>query len=170
MAQRDGTRLIAVTLNGVAPDDWYDDNRVLLDFGFDEAARRQATGGNIIGDVVRYRDPDAARILSMASAGGEIGVPRALVVAAPTSRAVPAPEIAKTGAVTGAVVAKPEAHTPVLIPVAQSGASGSGLIAAASVAAALILVQGVSTWRLQSRRPTLAATPLSSTPATAESL
>jgi len=153
VAQRDGTRIIAVTLNGVAPDDWYDDNRVLLDFGFDEHARRQAAGESVSSEIVRYRDPDAARILTMASAGGEIGVPQA-PAPAPTSLAVPAPEIAKSEKVD-TIPANSETETPVLVPVAPSGASGSGLLAAASVAAALILVQAVSTWRMQSRRPSL---------------
>lgn len=158
VAQRDGTRLIAVTLNGVAPDDWYDDNRVLLDFGFEEAARQQAAGASLSGEIVRYRDPDAARILAMASAGGDIGGPEA-AVPAPTSMSIPAPEIARSD-VPESVPVKPESDGPALIPVApSSGASGSGLLAAASVAAALILVQAVSTWKLHSRRPGLDMTP-----------
>ena len=42
VAQRNGSRVIAVTLNGVAPDDWYDDNRVLLDYALDQQALRAA--------------------------------------------------------------------------------------------------------------------------------
>ena len=142
VAQRDGTRIIAVTLNGVAPDDWYDDNRVLLDFGFEEAARRQATGGGISGEVVRYRDPDAARILAdglrrrrhRRPAGG-CALRQARRSQRPKSPAATLP--------VGPSSSSLSARLRVLIPVAPSGASGSGLLAAASVAAALILVQAV---------------------------
>jgi D-alanyl-D-alanine carboxypeptidase (penicillin-binding protein 5/6) len=174
VAQRDGTKIIAVTLNGVAPDDWYDDNRVLLDFGFEEFARRQTAREDLIGDIVRFRDPDAARILSMGTAGGDIGVAQPLVAPAPTSMSVPAPVDARSGAAVDTIVLNTEPDSPVVIPISQSGASGSGLIAAASVAAALILVQGISTWRLQSRRPAEstapAVTPLIAAPTTIESL
>jgi D-alanyl-D-alanine carboxypeptidase (penicillin-binding protein 5/6) len=172
VAQRDGIRLIAVTLNGVAPDDWYDDNRVLLNFGFDEAARRQAAGAGITGETISYRDPDAARILKMASAGGDAGVPLA-AAPAPTSMAVPAPESVKSNA-PETVTSIPEPQRPVLIPVAPTGASGSGLLAAAAVAAALILVHALSTWRVQARRPrssgTPQASPLAPAPQAVESL
>src|SRR6185295_16152043 len=97
--------------------------------------------------------PDAARILAMSSAGGEIGVPRA-PAPAPSDMAAAAPEVA-TNAKVDAVLSQPETAKPVLIPVAPSGASGSGLLAAAAVAAALILVQAVSTWLMYSPRPSL---------------
>ena len=42
VAERDGNTMIAVTLDGVAPDDWYDDNRVLLDYALDAKAEREA--------------------------------------------------------------------------------------------------------------------------------
>ena len=75
VAERDGRRVIAVTMNGVAPDDWYDDNRVLLDYALEQQALRAETGAGITGEVVRFRDPDAAVILAMGSAGGTIGEP-----------------------------------------------------------------------------------------------
>ena len=75
VAERDGRRVIAVTMNGVAPDDWYDDNRVLLDYALEQQALRAETGAGVTGEVVRYRDPDAAIILAMGSAGGTIGQP-----------------------------------------------------------------------------------------------
>ena len=43
-ARRDGTTLIAVTLN--APDDW-DDHMALFDYGFDQAATVDLTGGEL---------------------------------------------------------------------------------------------------------------------------
>src|SRR5215217_8439486 len=75
VAQRNGRRVIAVTMNGVAPDDWYDDNRVLLDYALDQQALRAQTGAGITGEVLRFRDPDAATILTMGTAGGTIGQP-----------------------------------------------------------------------------------------------
>src|SRR5215207_3554521 len=130
VAQRNGRRVIAVTMNGVAPDDWYDDNRVLLDYALDQQALRAETGGGITGEVVRFRDPDAAVILAMGSAGGMIGEP--VLKAAPDVR--------------------PAAPQPVAVPVERLGTSGAGWIAALCVAAALIAVHGFATWHLRSGR------------------
>jgi D-alanyl-D-alanine carboxypeptidase (penicillin-binding protein 5/6) len=130
VAERNGRRVIAVTMNGVAPDDWYDDNRVLLDYAFEQQALRAETGAGITGEVVRFRDPDAAVILAMASAGGMIGPP--MVKAAADSR--------------------PAVPQPVAVPVEGLGASGAGWITALGVAAALIVVQGFATWQLRSGR------------------
>lgn len=135
VAQRDGSTMIAVTLDGVAPDDWYDDNRVLLNYAFAEKARRQAEGIGVIGEIARYRDPDAATILAMASAGGEIGPPLAEEVAAAPAE----PRV--------------EAGLPEPIPLATRAAVGTaGLWTAAGVAAVLILLQGAATWRLPQNR------------------
>jgi len=130
VAERNGRRVIAVTMNGVAPDDWYDDNRVLLDYAFEQQALRAETGAGITAEVVRFRDPDAAVILAMASAGGMIGPP--VVKAAADSR--------------------PVVPQPVAVPVEGLGASGAGWITALGVAAALIVVQGFATWQLRSGR------------------
>jgi serine-type D-Ala-D-Ala carboxypeptidase (penicillin-binding protein 5/6) len=130
VAQRNGRRVIAVTMNGVAPDDWYDDNRVLLDYALDQQALRAETGGGVTGEVVRFRDPDAAVILAMGSAGGMIGEP----------------------AVKAAPEVRPGALQPVGVPVERVGASGAGWNAALCVAAALIVVQGFATWQLRSGR------------------
>ena len=130
VAERNGRRVIAVTMNGVAPDDWYDDNRVLLDYALDQQALRAETGAGITGEVVRFRDPDAATILAMGTAGGTIGQ------AAPRA----APEV------------RPVAPQPDPIPAVQGGASGAGWIAALGVTAGLIAVHGFATWRLRSGR------------------
>jgi serine-type D-Ala-D-Ala carboxypeptidase (penicillin-binding protein 5/6) len=133
VAQRNGRRVIAVTLNGVAPDDWYDDSRVLLDYALDQQALRAESGTGITGEVLHFRDPDAATILAMGSAGGVIGQP--------ALRAVPEPPEVQQ--------AVPQ---PVPIPSERLGASGAGWIAALCVAALLIGVQGSATWRLRSGR------------------
>lgn len=74
VAQRDGNRMISVTLDGIAPDDWYDDNRVLLEYALDQKAAR-APETAIAGERVGYLDPDAAMIARAASAGASIGAP-----------------------------------------------------------------------------------------------
>src|SRR5215208_6995800 len=94
VAERNGRRVIAVTMNGVAPDDWYDDNRVLLDYALEQQALRAETGVGITGEVVRFRDPDAAVILAMGSAGGTIGAPA--MKAAPEVRSVAPQPVAVT--------------------------------------------------------------------------
>jgi D-alanyl-D-alanine carboxypeptidase len=131
VAERNGRRVIAVTMNGVAPDDWYDDNRVLLDYALEQQALRAETGAGITGEIVRFRDPDAATILAMGSAGGMIGEPILMR----------APEEAPAG---------PQA---IPLPVERFGASGAGWTAALAVAAALIAVKGLATWHLRPRRP-----------------
>src|SRR5215203_5150193 len=133
VAQRNGRRVIAVTMNGVAPDDWYDDNRVLLDYALDQQARRAGTGASVPGEIVRFRDPDAATILAMGSAGGAIGQP--------ALRAAPEPP-----------EVQPAASQAVPVPAKPLGVNGAGWIAALVVAAALIAVQGFATWRLRPGR------------------
>jgi serine-type D-Ala-D-Ala carboxypeptidase (penicillin-binding protein 5/6) len=130
VAERNGRRVIAVTMNGVAPDDWYDDNRVLLDYALEQQALRAESGAGVTGEVVRFRDPDAAVILAMGSAGGMIGEP----------------------AVQAAPQVRPAAPQPIAVPVERLGASGAGWIAALCVAAALIAVHGLATWHLRSGR------------------
>jgi D-alanyl-D-alanine carboxypeptidase (penicillin-binding protein 5/6) len=140
VAERDGHRMIAVTMNGVAPDDWYDDNRVLLDYGFEQIALRSQSEAPATAEFVRYRDPDAAVILAMASAGGTIGE---AVTSAPA-----------TGGQTDVALAAPAAlEAPKLVPIpsGQIGASSAGLPIAAGVAAALTVLQAAATWRLRSR-------------------
>jgi D-alanyl-D-alanine carboxypeptidase len=140
VAERDGRRVIAVTMNGVAPDDWYDDNRVLLDYALEQQALRAETGAGVAGEVVRFRDPDSAVILAMGSAGGTIGEP-----------------IPKAAPETGSAAPEPQV---IPLPTAPMGASGAGWIVAASVATALIVVRGFTTWRLRTPRRVERARPV----------
>jgi D-alanyl-D-alanine carboxypeptidase len=132
VAQRDGRRVIAVTLNGVAPDDWYDDNRVLLNYALDQQSLRAGADPAPDAQFVAFRDPDAAKILAMASAGAAIGEPLPVAVAQP-SLAPDVPDIV-------------EAPAPGI------GVSGGGMTIAAIVAAVLIAAQGFATWRMRSPR------------------
>jgi D-alanyl-D-alanine carboxypeptidase (penicillin-binding protein 5/6) len=134
VAQRGGHTAIAVTMNGYAPDDWYDDNRVLLDYAFEQMALRDERGVGVTGEIVSYRDPDAAVILAMASAGSSIG-------AAPPA---PAPQSQPESV--------PETGPQHILAPSPSGASSAGLVAAAAVAAGLIVLQAFATWRLRAPR------------------
>ncbi len=139
VAQRDGSRMIAVTMNGVAPDDWYDDNRVLLDYAFEQKALRAQDGASITDEIASYRDPDAATILAIAKSRSTIG--EALQARVPPIEAAPP-----------FVVAVPEVGVPAVVRTAPSGIGDAGLAVAAAIAAALIALQGVSTWQLLPRR------------------
>ncbi len=70
LAQRDNTRIVAVTLDGVAPDIWYNDNLLLLDYGFD----RQTALGNdpFEGDTMAWADP--APVLFAQAGSGEVAI------------------------------------------------------------------------------------------------
>jgi D-alanyl-D-alanine carboxypeptidase len=74
VATRDGSTMISVTLDGEAPDIWYQDNAALLDYAFEAKAERLASGKQISGAVVSYRDPDAAQILAQSRGGNSIGL------------------------------------------------------------------------------------------------
>jgi D-alanyl-D-alanine carboxypeptidase (penicillin-binding protein 5/6) len=59
VAEHSDRRMIAVTLDGVAPDDWYDDNRVLLEYGFNQEASGTADWS---GDAIAWQDPAVAQM------------------------------------------------------------------------------------------------------------
>lgn len=66
MAERQDTRIVAVTLDGVAPDVWYNDNLLLLDYGFD---RQTALGAQPFeGETMRWADPAPALFAQAGSA------------------------------------------------------------------------------------------------------
>jgi D-alanyl-D-alanine carboxypeptidase len=75
VAQRNGHTAISVTLDGIAPDDWYDDNRVLLDYALGEI---EARDGDIQGEIAAFTDPDLSLLSvarpSVAMAGAEMPV------------------------------------------------------------------------------------------------
>jgi len=73
VARRDGSTMISVTLDGVAPDVWYEDNAILLDYAFEQKANRIANGEPITGEVLSYRDPDAAVVAQIATSEASLG-------------------------------------------------------------------------------------------------
>ena len=91
VAERDGETMISVTFDGIHENqDWYDDNRALLEYGFEQKAARLAAGKDIAGVVVAFRDPDAAVIARTASSGVSIGQPPVSVGIGGGSEAPPA--------------------------------------------------------------------------------
>lgn len=60
VAEQGDRRMISVTLDGIAPDDWYDDNRVLLEYGFEQEPGR--TAASFSGDTVRWQNPSIAQM------------------------------------------------------------------------------------------------------------
>jgi D-alanyl-D-alanine carboxypeptidase len=73
VAERNGTTLISVTLDGVAPSIWYEDNVQLLETAFSAIDERVSEGLPVQGELLSYRDPDIALILSGAQSGGSMG-------------------------------------------------------------------------------------------------
>jgi D-alanyl-D-alanine carboxypeptidase len=130
VARRNGNTMISVTLDGIAPDDWYDDNRVLLDYAFEQKEARVGANELITGEVVGFRDPDAAMIIAQATPGASVGS------AAPTATPEPDDQPA---------IASP---APTSTPGAEAdGSSGSGgingkLILAGAVVA-IVIAAGV---------------------------
>jgi D-alanyl-D-alanine carboxypeptidase len=115
-AQRGDTEIIAVTLDGIAPDDWYDDNATLLEYGFEQQADVLAAGGVFDGDVLGFTDPSAAEIARSAQPSGEFSAnastPETIsptVVPAPSTPSivdetpgpVPRPENERGGGISG---------------------------------------------------------------------
>ncbi|HEY8446549.1 MAG TPA: D-alanyl-D-alanine carboxypeptidase family protein [Thermomicrobiales bacterium] len=123
VAQRDGHTMISVTLDGI-PDneDWYDDNRVLLEYAFEQKTERLNANRPITGEIVSFRDPDAARILAMATAGAVLGAPE------PTPTPPPTP-----------IPTRPPA------PLADSGdGGGNGRLIATILVAGAVIAAGVA--------------------------
>jgi len=96
VARRDGNTMISVTLDGI-PDngDWYDDNRVLLEYAFAQKAKRIRENRPFTGEIVSYRDPDAATILAIATPAVQLGAPEPTPT--PVAVATPSPPAALPG-------------------------------------------------------------------------
>jgi serine-type D-Ala-D-Ala carboxypeptidase (penicillin-binding protein 5/6) len=78
VAQRNGHTAISVTLDGIAPDDWYDDNRVLLDYALTELDNR---GGEVEGEIAAYTDPDISLLSVARSTSALSGRPVQIIAA-----------------------------------------------------------------------------------------
>jgi serine-type D-Ala-D-Ala carboxypeptidase (penicillin-binding protein 5/6) len=126
VARRNGNTMISVTLDGI-PDnsDWYDDNRVLLDYAFDQQEAETGAHRQPTGEVLTFRDPDAVLVSAQATPGASIGArpPTATPASSPTAA------IAATPTVVGGVAAS---H--------GSGGSNDNVLIAIVVSAVVIAV------------------------------
>ncbi|MEJ7763006.1 MAG: D-alanyl-D-alanine carboxypeptidase family protein [Thermomicrobiales bacterium] len=135
VAERDGNTMISVTFDGVHENgDWYDDNRVLLDYAFEQKAQRASAGGQITGERVSYLDPDAAVIGRVAATGATLGsVPDPAVL----GQTVSAPGMGPNPASVPAVVRPPTGG------LTTTGGLGGSIVPALAVAVAIIGGQGM---------------------------
>lgn len=122
-------RMVAVTLDGIAPGDWYDDNRVLLEYGFNQKQRLLSTGDAFSGDIVSFTDPGPVEIARSVTSDGAI-----LGSAVQSSRAEDGPS--------------PDEPAPL----GDRAISERNLWIAIAAAAALIAVRGSITYRGPARR------------------
>lgn len=65
-------QMVAVTLDGIAPGDWYDDNRVLLEYGFEQKSSLLDSDEPFDGDIAAYIDPAAADVARSATSSGSL--------------------------------------------------------------------------------------------------
>jgi serine-type D-Ala-D-Ala carboxypeptidase (penicillin-binding protein 5/6) len=72
LAEDGGARMIAVTLDGIAPDDWYDDNAVLLRYGFEQRRALASSGEAFTGEALSWQYPNAAELASVGTARGAV--------------------------------------------------------------------------------------------------
>lgn len=136
--------IIAVTLDGVAPDTWYDDNATLLDYGLDQAAARRETGAGVTGQIARYLDPDAAIIQKMATSRITVGPEQSGPVVQSGSSASEPPLAAMSAvaaeSATSESAGADRAPTP-------GGHGLKGLWLALGVAALIAAVRAASAWQ-----------------------
>jgi D-alanyl-D-alanine carboxypeptidase len=95
VASRNGNTMISVTFDGIHPDDWYDDNRVLLEYALDQKERQQASGPPAGAQFVSFKDPDAAVIARSAQTGGSLA--KVSVFEAADQPAASAPRLVPAG-------------------------------------------------------------------------
>ena len=74
VAERDGMQMVSVTLDGVHENmDWYDDNEVLLDYGFQQRADRKNAPATWDGSTALFSDPDVAVLDRTTTATAKLG-------------------------------------------------------------------------------------------------
>ena len=74
VAERDGMQMVSVTLDGVHENmDWYDDNEVLLDYGFEQRADRKDAPSTWDGSAALFSDPDVAVLDRTTTATAKLG-------------------------------------------------------------------------------------------------
>lgn len=139
IARRDETEMIAVTLDGVAPGDWYDDNATLLDYGFEQQAALTGSGTEFEGDVASYVDPSIASIARSAK---------------PSTAFVPGREVAmaESQPVEQSIAAQGQAPEPAVQSSPDRRIAEGSLWLAAAAAAGLLGFRGILSFRGSTRR------------------
>lgn len=143
IARREETGMIAVTLDGVAPGDWYDDNATLLDYGFDRQSELLSSGERFEGDVASFIDPSSASIAR--SAKPSTSYAPAAAVAAPESRS------------PAEAAAAQEVDVPAVVAAGEPRIAEGSLLLAAVTAVGLLGYRGLLSFRGTTRRPERAA-------------
>jgi D-alanyl-D-alanine carboxypeptidase (penicillin-binding protein 5/6) len=166
LAKEGNVRMIAVTLDGIAPDDWYDDNTVLLNYAFEQQQTLTDSKKAFTGDVVSYTDPAAAEIARSARPGTDLSS----VAVAPGSE--PKTTDVKPIAPPGETASQ---SLPDVAPAAVDDAPSRSFmqkvqdsgrdIAAIGLAAFLVLVPTFLTYRLRWGRDGRKASRVDTTPA-----
>ncbi len=173
VAERDGMQMISVTLDGVHENmDWYDDNEVLLDYGFEQRRAQTQASQAWSGSTALFSDPDVAVLDRTTIATGKLGGdPAAVEAPAPEPAADQGTDVAaNTTGTTGGT--EPVADTgttdiPADVPAAQNqtaslansdgGGSGTGTMIAriafvVGLMGLVVLAAGLLFTRLKPRR------------------
>lgn len=135
-ASLDDSTMISVTLDGIAPGDWYDDNRVLLNYAFTAKTDMIAADLPFEGSVATYVDPAAAELARSAQVGGSFAAQNSDVSA---SISEPAPDAIAD------VVEAPEQERSV-----ASRIGDQGVWVAVGTVFSLVIFRGVWAFRRQS--------------------
>lgn len=147
LARQGDTRMIAVTLDGVAPDDWYDDNTVLLNYGFEQQAALSQANTAFSGTTIRATDPSAAQLARSARPGSDLapgsGTPASAGGAIPT--ATPLDPVTDQTRTQAALPPETETGEP-------QASVDSGPVWVVAIAFGLIAVTGGVTWWLRHAR------------------
>lgn len=121
VAERDGMQMVSVTLDGVHENmDWYDDNEVLLDYGFEQRTAQKQASQAWSGSTALFSDPDVAVLDRTTTATGQLGGESAAVAVT-----APGPAANQTADVAGTTTGTTSGTDPV----ADTGTTGGAAAA-----------------------------------------
>jgi len=150
VARRDGNTMISVTLDGIAPDDWYDDNAVLLDHAFEQKEARGDADDGMTNPTVAFLDPDAAAIARTSIGGASVGSVLASTM-----------DAAQTSSEGGATGGEADRTLGLLAATQRSGSDGPNgeVLVVVGVAFLIFAARALSSYASPSRRPRSALLP-----------
>ncbi len=181
VAERDGMQMVSVTLDGVHENmDWYDDNEVLLDYGFEQRADRKDAPATWDGSTALFSDPDVAVLDRTTSATAKLGGdPTAIGATDPNATTSQANEVAAVtnpgddtangAGTTGNVATDVPAVTAQVADIGTSDGTGATIARIALVfglTGLVVLAAGLLFTRLKPRRTSPAGALRSSGPST----